>query len=165
MSKYKLIINQVEAVIKSLNPNSKSVIEEKDSKTYCFEYNLDNTTIEVFINIFEEFECYRLAIHLPFIVPENKRIEIAQYIFDQNEYLSYGTFLFSFDTGRIVLKSDVHFQNFDQLDISDYFPENLNDCFDLLNNIYPAFMQLIFSNISPIFLNRRFIAKQKVFYN
>jgi hypothetical protein len=149
MTKYQLIINQVKEVLSMFNPDAQSVINESDAITFYFDHQIDNTTIEVYVNIFEEFEYYRLAIHLPFIVPENKRQEIAQFLFDQNEFLSYATFLFSFDTGRIILKSDMQFQNIDFENISDCFSDNLNDCFNLLNETYPAMMQLIY-NLSSI---------------
>ena len=141
------------------------MINEEDMNTFYFDHIIDNSTIEVYVNIFEEFEYYRLALHLPYIVPENKRIEIAQYLFEQNEFLSYGTFLFSFETGRIVLKSDVQFQNLNLEDFSGYFADNLSDCIDLFNETYPAIMQLVYTSIDPKFLKNRFVSKQKVFYN
>ena len=165
MTNYELVIKQVEEVITLINPEGKSVINEEDMKTFCFNHTINDSDIEVYVNIFEEFEYYRLAIHLPYIVPENKRIEIAQYLFDQNEFLSYGTFLFSFETGRIVLKSDVQFQNIDLEEFSDYFANNLSDCIDLLNDVYPALMQLIYSSLSPKFIKKRFIGKQNVMYS
>ena len=154
MTKYELVIKQVEEVITLINPEGKSVVNKEDMKTFCFDHTINDSTIEVYVNIFEEFEYYRLALHLPYIVPENKRIEIAQYLFDQNEFLSYGTFLFSFETGRIVLKSDVQFQNIDLEEFSDYFANNLSDCIDLLNDVYPAIMQLIYSSLSPKFIKK-----------
>ena len=165
MTNYELIIKQIEEVITSINPEAKSVINEEDMNTFYFDHIIDNSTIEVYVNIFEEFEYYRLALHLPYIVPENKRIEVAQYLFEQNEFLSYGTFLFSFETGRIVLKSDVQFQNLNLEDFSGYFADNLSDCIDLFNETYPAIMQLVYTSIDPKFLKNRFVSKQKVFYN
>ena len=74
MTNYELVIKQVEEVITSINPEAKSVINKEDMNTFYFDHIIDNSTIEVYVNIFEEFEYYRLALHLPYIVPENKRI-------------------------------------------------------------------------------------------
>jgi hypothetical protein len=154
-----------ELVIKSIDPEGKSLINKEDMKNFCFDYTINDSIIEVYVNIFEEFEYYRLALYLPYIIPENKRIEIAQYLFDQNEFLSYRTFLFSFETGRIVLKSDVKIQNIDLEEFSNYFATNRSVCIVLLNDVYPAIMQLIYNLLSPKFFNKRFIGKQNEIYN
>lgn len=165
MTNYELVIKQIEEIITSINPESKSVINDEYMSTFYFDHIIDDSTIEVYVNIFEEFEYYRLALHLPYIVPENKRIEVAQYLFEQNEFLNYGTFLFSFETGRIVLKSDVQFHNIELDELSNYFEENLDDCIDLLNSTYSVIMQLVYTSLNPNFIKKHYNGKQKVFYN
>ena len=117
------------------------------------------------MNILEEFEYLRISLQLPIIVPMDKRVEVANYFFEKNEYLSYGTFLFSIETGRVSLKSDVNFQNLDFPVNEDYFSTLLEDCIDLMNTTYPALMQLIYSSLDPKFLINRFIGKHRVMYN
>jgi hypothetical protein len=41
----------------------------------------------------------------------------------------------------------------------------LNDCIDLLNETYPAIMQQVYTSMDPKFIKKRFIGRQKVFYN
>ena len=165
MTNFESILKQVNAEIDSINPETRSYVEDEDSKTFYFEANIKDSNIEVYVNIFEEYEYLRLAYHLPIIVPFDKRIEVAKYLNDQNELLSYGTFLFSIETGRVVLKSDINIQNIDLNTETEYFSSIFDDCIELLNTTYPALMQLIYSSLDTNFMINRFVNKQKVFYN
>jgi hypothetical protein len=165
MTNYDLISNQVKAEIEKINPDGQSFIEENNTKTFCFETIINDTDVEVCVNIMEEYEYLRIALQLPLIVPIDKRVEVANYFFEQNEYLSYGTFLFSIETGRVGLKSDINFQHLNFLVNEDYFSTLLEDCIELMNSIYPALMQLIYSSLDTKFLINRFVGKRKVFYN
>ena len=92
MTNYDLISNQVKAEIEKINPDGQSSIEDNNTKTFCFESTINDSNIDVYVNIFEEFEYLRITLHLPIIVPMDKRVEVANYFFEQNEYLSYVTF-------------------------------------------------------------------------
>ncbi len=65
--------------------NSKIRTEER--KNFTFLYKLF-----VCVNILKEFEYLRIALQLSIILPIDKRVEVANYFFEQNECLSYGTF-------------------------------------------------------------------------
>jgi hypothetical protein len=165
MTNFELITNQVKAELDKISSEAQSFIYENHTKTFYFETTINDSNIDVYVNIFEEFEYLRIALHLPLIVPMDKRVEVANYFFEQNEYLSYGSFLFSIETGRVILKSDIQFQNINLSLNDDYFATILADCFDLMNNTYPALMQLIYTSLDSKFLINRFVNKQKVFYN
>lgn len=165
MTNFELITNQVKAELDKISSEAQSFIDENHTKTFYFETTINDSNIDVYVNIFEEFEYLRIALHLPLIVPMDKRVEVANYFFEQNEYLSYGTFLFSIETGRVILKSDIQFQNINLSVNDDYFASILDDCIDLMNNTYPALMQLIYTSLDSKFLLNRFVNKQKVFYN
>lgn len=165
MTNFELITNQVKAELDKISSEAQSFIDENHTKTFYFETTINDSNIDVYVNIFEEFEYLRIALHLPLIVPMDKRVEVANYFFEQNEYLSYGTFLFSIETGRVILKSDIQFQNINLSVNDDYFASILDDCIDLMNYTYPALMQLIYTSLDSKFLLNRFVNKQKVFYN
>lgn len=165
MTNFELITNQVKAELDKISSEAQSFIDENHTKTFYFESTINDSNIDVYVNIFEEFEYLRIALHLPIIVPMDKRVEVANYFFEQNEYLSYGTFLFSIETGRVSLKSDINFQNLDFPVNVDYFSTHLEDCIDLLNTTFTALMQLIYSSLDPKFLINKFVGKQRVMYN
>ncbi len=165
MSNFKCILKQVEEEIDRINPDTRSFVDDNDTKTFFFETTIKDSNIEVYVNIFEEFEYLRLAFHLPLIVPMDKRIEVANYFYEQNEFLSYGTFLFSIETGRVVLKSDVNFQNINSILDTNYFSSIFDDCIDLLNNTYPALMQLIYTSLDSKFIINRFAINKKINLN
>lgn len=165
MTNFELITKQVKAKLDKISVDAQSFIDENHTKTFYFESTINDSNIDVYVNIFEEFEYLRIALHLPLIVPMDKRIEVANYFFEQNEYLSYGSFLFSIETGRLILKSDIQFQNINLSVNDDYFATILSDCIDLMNTTYPALMQLIYTSLNSKFLLNRFVNKQKVFYN
>ena len=165
MTNYELVVKQVEDVVESINPGTRSFVDESNTKTFYFETTIKYSNIEIYVNIFEEYECLRFTLHLPLIVPIDKRIEVANYFYEQNEFLSYGTFLFSIETGRLILKSDVNFQNI-HLSLDDnYFSTIFDDCIDLLNNTYPALMQLIYTSLDSKFLINRFSLNKSIKLN
>jgi hypothetical protein len=140
-------------------------VETDEMTTYLIYHDLKQTRVLINVNTMKESEYFRIVFELPTIVPKEKRIELAEFFFKKNEYLSLGNYILSFETGKIIFKTNLDYEHFDADLSNQLFNQLLADCMEEINYTFPEIMHLIYSSINPKYTFKQFNTKNAVYFN
>jgi hypothetical protein len=140
-------------------------IETDEMTTYFIYHDLNQTRVLINVNTMKELECFRVVFELPTIVPIEKRVELADFFFKKNEYLSLGSYVLSFESGKMIFKSDLDYEHYSADVSNELFNELMSDCMDELNFTFPEIMHIIYSSVNPKFTFKQFNTRNAAYFN
>ncbi len=122
------------------------ILENEQQTIFQLGMGLEVGNTDCFIAFLSSKELIEIYTVGSFLVPLNKRIEVAKYLHSATKKLSFGYFEFDDDSGEIRVKTYCLTNGFNN-DSDEVFKGNLYTNFNIMEYYMPGVMQIIFGKI------------------
>ncbi len=116
---------------------------------YKMGVNLKHGRVDTFVDIRPELNRVLIYTMIPAIVPENKRMQIAEFITRANYGLMLGNFELDMNDGEVRFKNNFVYDDLtSESDVE--FLTNLFISFGIVDKYLPGIMSVIYANVNPL---------------
>lgn len=142
------MINIVSDVLSEFEYNHQKYVDKPDQVVYRLGMGLENGKSDCFIDIRPEIKLIMIYATFSINVPENKRMQISEYLTRANYGMKLGNFELDFSDGELRYKCAYLFEESNPA-VGQVFASNFHTALRMLDKYIPGIMAVIYANVSP----------------